>query len=85
MFYVYLLVNEKGTSYVGYTSNLRRRYQEHQAGNNIYTRKGVWRLIYYEAYLSKADAMLREKRLKDGRARMELKKRVQSSMEKFLD
>ncbi len=85
MYYVYLLVNEKGTTYVGYTNDLRRRYQEHQTGQNIYTRKGVWRLVYYEAYLSKADAMLREKRLKDGRAKMELKKRVQSSIEESLD
>jgi hypothetical protein len=29
--------------------------------------------------------MLREKRLKDGRAKMELKKRVQSSIEESLD
>ena len=85
MYYVYLLVNEKGTTYVGYTNNLRRRYHEHQTGKNIYTQKGVWRLFNYEAYLSKADAMLREKRLKDGRARMELKKRVQASIEKSLD
>jgi predicted GIY-YIG superfamily endonuclease len=49
MYYVYLLVNEKGTTYVGYTNNLGRRYQEHQTGKNIYTRKGVWRLVYYEA------------------------------------
>ena len=85
MYYVYLLTNEKGTTYVGYTNDLRRRYHEHQTGKNIYTRKGEWNLVYYEAYLNKADAMLREKRLKDGRARTQLKNRIQSSIDESLD
>jgi len=38
MFYVYLLENESGTHYVGFTNNLKRRLREHDAGQSIATK-----------------------------------------------
>ncbi len=67
MYYVYVLASTKTKwTYVGYyMNNLRRRFEEHQAGLSEYTsHRGPWRLAYYEAYASKADAMEREKILK---------------------
>ena len=69
MYFVYLLkslFNNK--SYVGSTSkNVERRLYEHNVGSNLWTkRNGPFKLIYYEAYLCKADAMEREKFLKSG-------------------
>jgi putative endonuclease len=71
MYYVYLLQEEKSNKhYIGYTSDLRRRMKQHQSKHPGYTGSGNWRLIYYESYLSKEDAQVRERKLKqDGRSR----------------
>ena len=79
MYFVYVL---KGSSnpqyYIGLTSNLRQRLQEHNSGNNGSTKKGrPWKLIYAEAYTSEALARNRELKLKQyGKAWQELKKRI---------
>jgi len=68
MFYVYILKNiETKNIYFGYTSDLKRRFKEHQTGKGgVYTKnsKGKLRLVYYEAYYSQKDAIEREQRLK---------------------
>jgi len=69
MYYVYILENkEKSGWYIGYTSDLRRRISKHNSGKGgKTTRKSAgWRLIYYEAYLNKFDAIGRETFLKSG-------------------
>ena len=67
MFYVYLLYSVKLSKwYVGYTHNLRRRFEEHNRRGNKFTDYGIpWKLIYYEAYLTKNLALSREKQLKN--------------------
>ncbi len=83
MHYVYVLVSEsdKPESYIGETSDLRRRYEQHNAGKNTSTRGRLWRLAYYEAYVSKTSAKKRERLLKqDGRSRRFLMRRVWQSM-----
>ena len=77
---VYVLISADGSSYIGYTSNLRKRMEEHGRGEVPSTRGKEWRLAYYEAYFSKADACRRERRLKDARARTELMRRIEESM-----
>ncbi len=64
------------------TEDLRRRFKEHNSkANRGYTKNKRWRLVYYEAYLSKKDALLREKRLKqDGRAKRALLNRIKESL-----
>ena len=82
MYYVYVLKNEKGNLYIGFTKDLRERFKKHNSKGSRYTsRYDEWKLVYYEAYVSKKDAMEREKRLKDGRARYLLKKRIKHSTE----
>ena len=83
MYYVYVLVNEEGKSYTGYTSNLRERVKSHKKKKSIYTGKyNNWELCYYEAYLNKEDALNREKALKkSGQGRRWLKERIKNSIE----
>jgi len=84
MYYVYVLVSTRTKwTYVGYTNNLRRRFEEHREGRSTYTsHRGPWRLAYYEAYASKADAMEREKMLKlRANALGTLRKRIARSLE----
>lgn len=62
--------------YVGTTRDLKRRFYQHNHGQSIATKSGIpWELIYYEAFLTKALAEERERKLKRyGRGLSELKK-----------
>ncbi|TSA44848.1 GIY-YIG nuclease family protein [bacterium] len=67
MNYVYILRSKKDKSlYIGfYPYDLRVRLMKHHQGLVKSTRNiRPLELIYYEAYKSKKDAMIREKRLK---------------------
>jgi putative endonuclease len=67
-FYVYLLASKPyGTLYIGTTSDLPRRVWEHKQKLVLgFTRRyGVDRLVWFEIHQSAADALRREKRLKE--------------------
>lgn len=65
MFYVYILKLKKGTLYIGYTNNLKRRLKQHENGESSYTKsRRPVKLVYYESYFSDKDARIRENRLK---------------------
>ena len=71
MHYLYVLrsVSDDGL-YIGYSANLRRRFTQHVEGGAFATSyRRPWKLIYYESYLDKADALGREKYLKSGGGR----------------
>ncbi len=79
MYYVYLLQNRDNDNdfYLGYSSDLKERFKQHNAGRNASTRGRAWRLVYYEAYSTADAARERERRLKhDGRVRRFLMDRV---------
>ena len=75
MFFVYILFSLRDRKlYVGCTNNLEKRIQEHTSGSVISTRERLpLKLIYYEAYLTRAEAERREKYLKGGNGRAQLK------------
>ncbi|NPA79475.1 MAG: GIY-YIG nuclease family protein [Thermotogae bacterium] len=64
--YVYVLRSLKDRGYyIGYTSNLERRIEFHNAGRQRSTRhRRPWRLVYYEEFSSRSEAIRREKQLK---------------------
>lgn len=61
MFYTYILESESDNHlYVGYTSNLKNRLEDHNSGKNNSTKPHIpWKLIYYEACLDIEDAKRR--------------------------
>jgi putative endonuclease len=65
-YYVYVLRSEKdGNNYVGYTSDLKKRMEEHKKGFVKSTSQRLpLNLIYFEACLNQQDATKREKYLK---------------------
>ncbi|MBU0504492.1 MAG: GIY-YIG nuclease family protein [bacterium] len=78
MYYVYILHSQKDKClYTGYTTNLKKRFDDH---NNLFVKSTKTRapleLIYYEAYVSKKDALSREIFLKSGRGKSYLKKQL---------
>lgn len=70
-YYVYILRSQKNNSlYIGYTSDLRRRFQEHNNGKSPSTKPfRPYILIFYEAFLNRIDAKHREIYLKSGYGR----------------
>ena len=68
-YFVYLIVSKlkknKKISYVGYTNNLKKRLSLHNTGRGAkFTRGKKWKLVYYEKYDSKSEAMKNEFKLK---------------------
>ncbi|MCX6802065.1 MAG: GIY-YIG nuclease family protein [Candidatus Diapherotrites archaeon] len=65
-FYVYLLECSDGSLYCGWTDDLQKRMNAHNAGKGAkYTRaKRPVRLVYSEAFATKRDAMRREFEIK---------------------
>ena len=77
MYYVYVLQNSANKSlYIGYTSNLKRRIEGHMSGDTKTTKRGVYKIIYFEGYQNKADALGREKFLKGGSGRKYINKQL---------
>ena len=78
MFYTYVIKSKKdGKNYIGFTKDLRKRFNEHSA-NKVYSTKGrgPFELIYYEACLASQDASAREKYLKSGMGKRYMKNRL---------
>lgn len=78
--YLYILKSLKDKKfYTGTTNDLRRRFKEHNSGENISTSyRRPFKLIYYEAYLLKEDAEAREKYLKTSMGKRVIKKQLRN-------
>jgi len=84
MYYVYILISYKDRQlYIGFTPDLKNRIFKHGQGFVRATKhRRPLKLLYYEAYSEKLDAKRREKYLKGGKGRGELKTQLQSVLEK---
>jgi len=78
--YTYALQSIKDMDfYIGFTENLKLRFEQHNNGFIESTRiKGPFKLIYYKACFDQSDASKREKYLKDNHGKMFLKRRLKS-------
>ena len=63
-YFVYLIGNykkSKVTTYAGYTNNLENRIKLHNLGKGAKFTKGkFWKLLYYEKFKTKKEAISRE-------------------------
>ena len=82
-FFVYVIEEKESKKrYIGYTSDIDKRLDRHNHKlpnkSTSYTskNKGVWSVIYTEDFLSRQDAMKREKELKSSRGRFFLKNKL---------
>lgn len=70
--FVYILGSARAgdrRTYVGWTTDLERRVDEHNAGTGAKSTRGrAWTLLYAEKYETRGDAMRREWHLKRNRA-----------------
>jgi len=64
-YYVYILLCDKKTYYIGITQNLEKRLKFHKNKKSKYTKYfNQFELVYYEEYKSADEAREREKQLK---------------------
>ncbi|MDP3729315.1 MAG: GIY-YIG nuclease family protein [bacterium] len=76
-YYVYILINLDNKIYIGQTSDIKKRFIEHNESGKGYTSKfRPWRLIDKAIFNTRADAMKRERYLKTGVGRDWIKKQA---------
>ena len=71
MFFVYILESKTDNSfYIGQTNDLHKRLEFHNQGLSKYTSgKRPWRIVYFEEYNTRTEAIKRERFLKQQRNR----------------
>lgn len=84
MYYFYVLRFIKNKKfYYGFTDNLIRRIKEHKTKQSGFTsRNGIFKLVFYEAYLDKQDALAAEKYFKSGHGREVFKDKIKHYLTK---
>ena len=80
MYYTYVLQSDRDNAfYIGFTKDLKLRFEQHNKGEVDSTRnRRPLKLIYYESCLNQADATKREKYLKTYNGKRFLHKRLKS-------
>lgn len=83
--YVYVLFSLKDKKiYIGYSEDLKRRITEHEHGEVRSTKdRKPLTLIHYEAFGSIKDGKARERFLKSGFGREQLKKSLQNQLKEL--
>jgi len=70
-YFVYVIGGYKGSkfvTYVGYTNNIKKRIELHNASKGAkFTKGNTWQLIYKERYNTKSAAISREYYIKKNR------------------
>jgi len=71
--FVYLLISyhkKKLITYVGYTTNIKKRLKLHNTSKGAKFTKGkYWKILYKKSYNTKKEAMINEYKLKKDRKR----------------
>jgi len=76
-YYVYILLLSDKKLYTGSTSDLLERVDKHKNGHVISTKnKRPIKLIHYEAYMNKRDALRRERYLKTTEGKRFLRQQI---------
>ena len=85
MWYTYVLLSLKDKQfYIGCTKDLQKRiFHHHKSKGFSMKNRKPFKLIYYEACLSKYDMRAREKYLKSGMGHKYLKNRLKNSLKNF--
>ena len=81
MYYTYVLYSEKyDLLYVGQTKDLHQRIDSHNSGLVKSTKHyRPWRIVYFQIFSTRAEAMRKEKQLKSGAGREFLRNTILSA------
>ena len=78
MHYVYALKScDSNNSYIGYSTDLKKRLADHNAGKSKHTAKfKPWEIVFYSAFSTKSKAIDFERYLKSASGKAFLRKRL---------
>jgi putative endonuclease len=78
---VYILQSEReGSFYIGHTARLAERLRRHNEGRSPYTKAKIpWRVVYQAEYLTRSEAVKRERELKSKKSRDYIQQLVRAS------
>ncbi len=78
MYYVYILQSSKShILYYGYTTDLKKRFHEHNTGRSRFTKPHMpWKLVFYCAFVNEQKAKDFELYLKSGSGKAFVYKRL---------
>ncbi|NNF32814.1 MAG: GIY-YIG nuclease family protein [Saprospiraceae bacterium] len=81
-YYTYVLYSLKDNQlYIGYTTDVFERLKQHNNGESLSTKSRIpFKLIYYEAHLSKNDAIRRERYFKTSPGKRTLNQMLRSTL-----
>jgi len=76
MHYTYILKSLiRKKTYVGYTDNITKRFNDHNKGKSIYTKRyKPWKIIHLEKFINEEEAIKKEKYFKSAAGRRWMKK-----------
>ena len=79
MYYTYVLLSLKDNNfYIGQTNNVESRFQRHQKGIVKSTKnRRPFKLLFYEKFQTRAEAMKHEKFLKSGAGHKYIKQKLE--------
>jgi putative endonuclease len=82
MYYVYVILSQKDNKlYTGFTENITQRLNDHNSGKNISTKlRRPFSLIYYEAHISKFDALRRERYFKTTKGKTTIRQTLKDAL-----
>jgi putative endonuclease len=82
MYFVYVLGNTATHKhYTGFTTDLVQRLGQHNSGITKSTKnRGKWELLHSEEFSTRSEAMRREKVLKSGKGREELRRIIRAGI-----
>ena len=86
MYFAYILQSETtGRYYIGSTDDVYRRLKQHNDPEYRHSKttkrfKGPWKLVYWEKYQSRSEAMLREKQIKSWKSRKAIQELIGSQL-----
>jgi putative endonuclease len=84
-YYVYVLCSQKDRRlYTGYTSDIGKRLRDHNAGNTKSLRnRRPLKLVYYEEFNTKTEAIARESYFKTPEGGAQKKKLIEQASDHF--
>ena len=86
MYYVYVLLLKDRHFYIGLTNDIHRRYEEHRSGKSPFTSKFLpVKLLFYEAFAEREDALRREQYFKTTKGRTTLRLMMRATLKKHAD
>ena len=78
MFYNYIIFSEiLNKYYIGSTTNIEERLVKHNHNHKGFTgNKSDWKIVYFEEYMIKTDALKRELQIKKWKSRIMIEKLI---------